>query len=290
MWGKFISVALSCGNYTDCRAKSRPPLSWLGVVVGELTVGFRPQLHATTAIAAQTVDMTMGFRAFAKAMVVMQHQRIHVTAAVAAQTESAAIVANANSCGRKPTVKTKTSTLNHECGGRNRNVDSHSRVVLSQDDRYTRVTHQPLPLSWLWTRWVDLTTVSFRPQLHATTAIAAQTVDLTMGFRDIANAMVVMQHPRIHATAAIAAQTESATIVANANSCGRKPTVKTKTSTLNHECGGRNHNLDSHRVLDDQHPDSAKSTSKNELIFPRQYFQFSDSNFQLPHFSSKRVA
>ena len=36
------------------RSKLRPPLSWLQFAAFDITVGFRPQLHAAAAIAAQT--------------------------------------------------------------------------------------------------------------------------------------------------------------------------------------------------------------------------------------------
>ena len=36
------------------RSELRPPLSWLQVAACDAAVGFRPQLHAAAAIAAQT--------------------------------------------------------------------------------------------------------------------------------------------------------------------------------------------------------------------------------------------
>ena len=77
------------------------------------------------------------------------------------QVYSAAIVAIAFSCGRKPTVNATNDTPSHDSGGR------------TLDEAWRRSKLRP-PLSWLQAAECDVT-VGFRPQLHAAAAIAAQT-------------------------------------------------------------------------------------------------------------------
>jgi hypothetical protein len=56
MWYvSFVYEPIVFSELELCGNSLRPPLSWLGVSVVALTVGFRPQLYAITTIVAKAV-------------------------------------------------------------------------------------------------------------------------------------------------------------------------------------------------------------------------------------------